>query len=95
MASCLQLNMENPYIACIIRKQRNLKKKYETIMKTEAKFAAKKETITPEQLVLLATKEDVEKTIADLQGIRTALEEIAKVFLINFIILFLSPPGSP
>eukprot|EP01041_Mallomonas_annulata_P008533 gene8533-17600_t len=68
---------ENPYVAVVSRKYRNLKKKLDKIVKIEAQQKAGK-AIIEEQLILLAGKSAVEKALADVESIKTQLEEVAK-----------------
>jgi hypothetical protein len=68
---------DNPYVAVVGRKQRNLKKKLEKITKAEAALEAGK-TLDEEQNVLLSTKPQVERALADFAAVRLQLEEVAK-----------------
>jgi hypothetical protein len=68
---------DNLYVAVVGRKQRNLKKKLEKIAKAEQQLAAGK-TLDEEQNVLLKTKPQVERLLAELQAIKLQLVDAAK-----------------
>lgn len=68
---------ENPYLAVVNRKARNLRKKLASIAKAEAQLLTGK-ALNEEQLVLLASKPSVERAISDIDIIRVQLEDVAK-----------------
>lgn len=68
---------ENPYVAVVSRKSRNLKKKLERILKVEAQLKEGKK-LNEEQLILVASKSSLEKALTDVESIKTQLEEVAK-----------------
>jgi len=65
----------NPYIAVVARKQRNLKKKLERISNVEKSFKDGK-SLDEEQLVLIGSKQNVEKSLLDLSSLRQTMDEI-------------------
>mmetsp|Transcript_14422 Transcript_14422/g.15090 ORF Transcript_14422/g.15090 Transcript_14422/m.15090 type:complete len:592 (+) Transcript_14422:65-1840(+) len=68
---------ENPYVAIVSRKSRNLKKKLERVIKVESQLKEGKK-LNEEQLVLVASKASLEKALSDVESIKTQLEEVAK-----------------
>eukprot|EP01031_Cornospumella_fuschlensis_P046368 gene46368-56779_t len=70
---------ENPYLAVVAKKNRNLKKKLDKILQVEQQQAANpSKVLQPEQIALLQSKSSVERSISDLKAVREALEEVAK-----------------
>jgi hypothetical protein len=78
MSAVIDSKVENPYVAVIARKHRNLKKKLEKIAKAESQLSLGK-VIDEEQQILLASKKAIEKSVTDLLQLRQQLEEVAKL----------------
>lgn len=93
--------MDNPYVAVIARKLRNLRKKYDKILAVEAQSAAGKK-LDEEQLGMLSSKQSIEKSLSDLEALKTSLEEVAKQQVFFYcstiylsIVPIISPPTHP
>ena len=67
---------ENPYIAVISKKCRNLKKKLNQIQKVDEQLAIGK-ILNEEQRVLLSTRPMFERQLQDLDALKSQLEEVA------------------
>jgi len=67
----------NPYLIVVGKKLRSLKKKLEKIVKIEVHKLTGKD-LEEEQLILLANKQGIEKSITDLEALKIQLEEVAK-----------------
>ena len=78
---------QNPYLAVVGKKLRNLKKKMERIRALEQEIkqtqgkqkgqATQQSLLNEEQLALLNSKASVQKAIADIEALRQQLEEVA------------------
>jgi len=68
---------DNPYVAVVAKKHRNLKKKMEKIIKIEAQIQSGK-ALDEEQKIMYTTKSSVEKSLTDLKAILSAFEDVAK-----------------
>lgn len=69
---------ENPYVAVVARKYRNLKKKLDKILKAEDAHKTSGKALNQDQLELIASKPSIEKALADVDSIKVQLEEVAK-----------------
>jgi len=70
-------SLDNPFVAVVARKQRNLKKKVDRIQTIEEQYRAGK-TLDEEQLILVSSKPAIEKQLADFKVIKAQLEDVAK-----------------
>mmetsp|Transcript_23812 Transcript_23812/g.40540 ORF Transcript_23812/g.40540 Transcript_23812/m.40540 type:complete len:428 (+) Transcript_23812:36-1319(+) len=76
MADQAASSSPNPYLTVVAKKSRNLHKKLDKIVKADLQQQSGK-ALNEEQLVLLTTRSSVEKQIADIDGIKALLEEVA------------------
>ena len=71
-------NSENPYVVVLQKKCRSLKKKLEKVSQVEQSRLQGK-VLDKDQLVLLSSRLDLEKTLAVTEAIKQQMEEIAQV----------------
>jgi len=66
---------ENPYVAVVTKKIRNLRKKLKNIEQLEASRASGA-VLNEDQLTTLGTKQNIERQIQDLDGLKSSLEDV-------------------
>lgn len=69
--------VDNPYLAIIAKRQRNLRKKINKINEVEDKLNSNT-PINADQVAILAQKQAIERSLVDLDAIKIQLEEVAK-----------------
>lgn len=67
--------LENPYVAVVTKKIRNLRKKLKNIEQLETSRASGA-ILNEDQLITLGTKQNIERQIQDLDGVKTSLEDV-------------------
>jgi hypothetical protein len=91
-----ELSKENPYVAVVAKKHRNLKKKLERIAKIEQQLTSGK-PLDSEQQQLFNSKGSVEKAVKDLASLKQQLEEVALQQSVSFcfFLSFFLPSSLP
>jgi hypothetical protein len=71
--------VENPYVAVVAKKYRNLKKKVEKVSKLDSDLKSGK-ALNIDQLQTIKTLGELERSLADIESIKWQLEEVALAF---------------
>ena len=67
---------DNPYVAVVVKKLRNLKKKVEKVSKLDGELKAGK-PLNSDQLQSIKSLGELERSLADIESIKVQLEEVA------------------